>query len=320
MTANFDTGHVHLKLSIDQGKVGALEVSSERPSVAGVLRGRSKEQALQLIPLMFSLCGKAQTAASTLAINAAHAEIIEPYVNVRVHEEAIREHLWRCLLDLPKLLGAPVLQQQFLQATKLIADENRIGLTDLFRTEEVAMLRHRLAQVVDGTTYYDAFLPTIDAATSLSIWPRLTDRMSVHPDWRGAAVMTGPLARSKQKSADSFFATHWLARFEEISNWANDETQIGGVGSVSSVQVAPNIGRALVETARGLLMHEVIVEKGQIFDYTIVAPTEWNFHPQSKWRSQVVGQDAQDRKEFLRQLEGLMITLDPCVPYEVEWL
>jgi hypothetical protein len=44
--------------------------------------------------------------------------------------------------------------------------------------------------------------------------------------------------------------------------------------------LAPGVGRALVETARGLLMHEIVLDGERIADYFIVAPTEWNFHPQ----------------------------------------
>ena len=39
-------------------------------------------------------------------------------------------------------------------------------------------------------------------------------------------------------------------------------------------------GRALVETARGLLMHEIVLDGDTVAEYFIVAPTEWNFHPQ----------------------------------------
>ena len=38
---------------------------------------------------------------------------------------------------------------------------------------------------------------------------------------------------------------------------------------------------AWCEMARGLLLHWVLLDdQGQVADYRVVAPTEWNFHPE----------------------------------------
>ena len=39
-------------------------------------------------------------------------------------------------------------------------------------------------------------------------------------------------------------------------------------------------GLGLVESARGCLCHRVAVAAGRVSDYKILAPTEWNFHPE----------------------------------------
>ena len=50
-----------------------------------------------------------------------------------------------------------------------------------------------------------------------------------------------------------------------------------------------------METARGLLMHEIALDGERIADYCIVAPTEWNFHPQGPLAGWLIGRNAGDR-------------------------
>jgi Ni,Fe-hydrogenase I large subunit len=88
---------------------------------------------------------------------------------------------------------------------------------------------------------------------------------------------------------------------------------------VSAVPVASAVGRALVETARGLLMHEVVLDGEFVADYLIVAPTEWNFHPQGVLHNRLLGADARDRNALHQQVARLVTTLDPCVPWELQW-
>ena len=88
---------------------------------------------------------------------------------------------------------------------------------------------------------------------------------------------------------------------------------------VSSVNVAPNIGRALVETARGRLMHEVELDGERVADYRIVAPTEWNFHPEGALAKYLMGQPTCARGELESKIARLVTELDPCVPWELEW-
>jgi Ni,Fe-hydrogenase I large subunit len=40
-----------------------------------------------------------------------------------------------------------------------------------------------------------------------------------------------------------------------------------------------NLGRGLIEAARGSLGHWLTVRRGRIHNYQIIAPTTWNFSP-----------------------------------------
>ena len=77
------------------------------------------------------------------------------------------------------------------------------------------------------------------------------------------------------------------------------------------------VGIAQVQAARGLLVHRVAVDRGRICDYRILAPTEWNFHPQgvvARGLSALPPTDA----ATLKRLARLFVTaVDPCVAYHV---
>ena len=73
-----------------------------------------------------------------------------------------------------------------------------------------------------------------------------------------------------------------------------------------------------VETARGLLLHRVRLVDGRVAHYQIVAPTEWNFHPDGALvrglRTMVADDD-----ETLEQRARLAVqALDPCVAFRIE--
>ncbi|MBF0255042.1 MAG: nickel-dependent hydrogenase large subunit, partial [Gammaproteobacteria bacterium] len=70
-------------------------------------------------------------------------------------------------------------------------------------------------------------------------------------------------------------------------------------------------GLAQVEAARGRLVHWLRMEQGQILDYRILAPTEWNFHPQGPLVQGLKTLPADQRLARLAQL--LVDAIDPCV-------
>ncbi|MFZ1573767.1 MAG: nickel-dependent hydrogenase large subunit, partial [Chromatiaceae bacterium] len=77
------------------------------------------------------------------------------------------------------------------------------------------------------------------------------------------------------------------------------------------------VGLAQVQAARGLLVHRVAIQAGRVADYRILAPTEWNFHPQGAAALGLATlPDADD--ETLHRIGGLFVTaLDPCVAYDL---
>jgi hypothetical protein len=301
--------------------VSAAGVASERPDVARVLRGRTAAQVAQMVPPLFALCCQAQARAASLALAAAHGNECEPQLDSGVQREVLREHLWHWLLDLPPLLGMDALQQEYVTAAGWIAEGRRKEILSLLASPRIAALHRHLQQLEEVHPVSSRLLPVLDAQNSLAEWPRLSTKFCRLPDWRGRAAETGALARQPQKNGNptSFFSDRWLARFDELLQWASSNEQVGAGGTVSAMPVARGIGRSLVETARGVLMHEVVLDGERVADYLIAAPTEWNFHPQGMLVDYLLGHESPDRNALQRHVALTVAALDPCVPWVLEW-
>jgi len=78
-------------------------------------------------------------------------------------------------------------------------------------------------------------------------------------------------------------------------------------------------GISWVENARGLLLHRVRLDELRVTHYGIVAPTEWNFHPEGALVSDLTGAPAADRANVEQRAIRLVHSLDPCVACRVEF-
>jgi hypothetical protein len=326
MSVGIDPGCIRLRIGCDDGRISKVEVTSERPAIAPRLRGRAADDAVRLVPLLFALCGKAQGRAAALALEAARGTQRGPHLDPAVRHEALREHLWRWLLDLPVLLGEAALRDEFVAAIGCLDGAQREELSALLAGSRIETLRTRLAEADDAAGLQTRLLPPLDARASLAAWPSLDAGFCLAPHWQGAAAETGAMARQQgrvrvgEAVGAQAFASRWMARLEELKDWAAGSERVGAGGTVSAASGAEGSGRALVETARGLLVHEIVLDGERIADYFIVAPTEWNFHPQGPLAGWLMGREATDRDAVHRFASRAVAALDPCVRWELEWL
>jgi uptake hydrogenase large subunit len=92
---------------------------------------------------------------------------------------------------------------------------------------------------------------------------------------------------------------------------------------IDACSPAPGVGLARVDSARGLLIHQVRLaakpagEPACIADYHIIAPTEWNFHPQGVFVREALATPPMSAAHRQRRLRALALALDPCVA--VSW-
>jgi coenzyme F420-reducing hydrogenase alpha subunit len=79
-------------------------------------------------------------------------------------------------------------------------------------------------------------------------------------------------------------------------------------------------GRGLgwVETARGLLLHQIDLDGERVGRYRIVAPTEWNFHPQGSFAVAMLDGRESSAADLQRRAQWLLQALDPCVEYRLD--
>ncbi|WP_353860449.1 nickel-dependent hydrogenase large subunit [Azospirillum formosense] len=101
-------GGVSVRLTTAGGRVRAVSVRVRRPAAARALCGRTPEEAMRLVPLLFSLCGTAQSLAATAALEGALGLDARPHAAARAllaDAEAATNHAWQVLMDWPARLG-----------------------------------------------------------------------------------------------------------------------------------------------------------------------------------------------------------------------
>lgn len=354
-----DAGKLTLGVVWDGESVVATEITSTRPMAAQVLKGKTPTQVVQIVPLLFSVCGRAQGAAASVALLAAMREE-SPAVAAMERSivcEALQEHLWRLMLDWPDLLGIPQDDKQFAGWFALLRktgageaelatfrhefERETLGMTTAewrkmstyaevqvwWRKSESVLARvlARLDELPQSRTTRSAtrLLPGWSAEEALLACAGKWDvRFAARPEWQSAAAETGawsyhansPLLNDVWQQSGSKALTRLLARLLDMVELA------GGTAAprLSMASPAADEGVAAVRTARGLLLHRVSLDGDLVADYQIVAPTEWNFHPAGSFAQDLCGLAEHDGGllEFCAQIE--VMSLDPCVAYEVE--
>jgi hypothetical protein len=99
-------GELTIRLRFDGAHVREVAIDLTRPHVADrLLAGRPVDEAVALVPRLFSICGRAQGIAAQLAVEAARGGDGEPDAAARtraIEAEIAQEYLWRALIDWPQ--------------------------------------------------------------------------------------------------------------------------------------------------------------------------------------------------------------------------
>lgn len=218
---------------------------------------------------------------------------------------------------LAELLGA--------DAEALLADPQSFQLWHRYGDSAAACLLERLSHPELAGFGRGPFLPMPEQGPA-DLAARLeADREGVYvarPDSSGRVFETGPLARlSWHPAVAAAIGGHgpgllarMVARLAEVASCLQDMD--GLVHSLDESQppaacLVDGSGLGLVEAARGLLAHRVELEGGRVKRYQILAPTEWNFHPEGPLVRGLRGAETTDGLEERARL--LAVALDPCV-------
>ena len=141
------------------------------------------------------------------------------------------------------------------------------------------------------------------------------------PSWKGAPRETGALARVAGHPLVAEAVDKWgrgvgarvVARLVDMA-----AAVLAFGGRHGAVALSGQAAIAWVETARGLLVHRVALEGDRVASYRIVAPTEWNFHPEGAFARGALSLDAADATRLEGDVRWLVASLDPCVAVRYE--
>ena len=150
------------------------------------------------------------------------------------------------------------------------------------------------------------------------------------PTWGGLPVETGALARMRSQPLvaavaarhGNSVATRMVARLTELATLlqalADSSADEYTASWVQAMALAPGEGLGAVQTARGLLLHRVRLADGRVAHYQIVAPTEWNFHPEGALVHGLRGLATDDGVTLEQRARLTVQALDPCVACAIE--
>ncbi len=151
----------------------------------------------------------------------------------------------------------------------------------------------------------------------------LDDGFALQPLWQGRTACTGPWARLHQGvPAQPWTAWSLLgSRLAELVRLClPDAPGEAGAGWLAwgALSTGPRQGLAWVEMARGLLIHQVALDGSPavVRSCQVLAPTEWNFHPEGLVAQTLAGLPA-PAPALQARVRLLMAAFDPCVPFDI---
>jgi Ni,Fe-hydrogenase I large subunit len=384
-------GSLEIRLYHWQGRVEGVQVSLDRAlRVPQVFSGKPMQQAVQLLPRLYSVCSTAQAAAAVEACERAQDLAVSPsHVQARrflMLLETVKEHLWRIMIIWPRILGEPSIAAALGDGHRWVSDGARalcpeegpfcdgggrlapakqaLGalLRDMRHVLETYVFGERLAVWRKRTTEpmlldWAAHGKTVPArliewlvsrgwvavgqspVTPLPVLaaPELHTRLSAadadafikHPTWFGRChettaltrMLHTPLMESLMDRYANGLLPRLVARLVELAQTmdtlAAELPRLAPAMPARPQSRRGGVGLAQVEAARGRLIHRVQLEDERIRRYQILAPTEWNFHPQGSAARGLYTLRASDPDELRQQASLLLDTIDPCVEYNL---
>ena len=148
------------------------------------------------------------------------------------------------------------------------------------------------------------------------------------PRWHDRCHETGNIARcsselikSLQREFGNGLLTRLTVRLTEVAQLTQrmadlSTDQTSDVFLDNDEQLEMGTGLAHIMAARGQLTHQVKVANDVIQNYKILAPTEWNFHPEGVVASSLSSLTGK-QKEIELQTRLLINCVDPCVGYQL---
>ena len=324
-----------LKLTLDStGAQLSAHISRQgTPDLEQLALGRTPDEVLGLLPLLFPVCPMAHQAAFLAAVeNALKVELPPGQVAARkaaVLGESISTAVWRGALHWPTLLGkapmiAPVRRARDAsdRLTKALYEMPwaQFGGAELrFDFPEIKRAFYDLKTAVGGTEALarSELCPSFSFAAAdplgqdlfdVDLEPFLACREETPRSMAFPEITEAGLADWFRASADYTEALVWSfhKRLPELAEHKALGVMLGGSGA----------GLGIAVTARGRLRHCVVLEDGHIARWSVTAPTDWNFAPDGPVARAAQRLEMDD--DLADQAKWLVAAFDPCLPCAVE--
>jgi hypothetical protein len=328
------TANLLLRARLRDGVVADIDIVSPRADPSPVFIGLSPAEAATLAGRLFSLCPMAQCLAAQAAGEAALG--VEAGASQR-RERALKllcerfgEMRRASLLDWPGSASPEPEDishlREALKALRELPETHRapeqidaltaasLGLSGLI-ARQLAEVRADEANWELAAQEPDYLCAADDAAVFQAM--RRSAAFSRAPALPGRCAETGAAAR--RRAPVGGLAERLAARRADMAATLGAIRALlaGGAapeGLLSAQGEASGWGFAAVESARGRLYHALRLDSaGRIADYRIVAPTEWNFHPDGPLARLLRGARIGGGAAAKRRIERLAFVFDPCI-------
>ncbi|MCM5551909.1 hypothetical protein [Pleomorphomonas sp. NRK KF1] len=318
--SGFDPGRVTVGFSLTNGVVTAASIRSARPlSLASRFAGRPVEQAVEAVGLVNAVCGVSHAAALTFAAAMAGQRTISRDVaerwRVRLAAERVAEHL-RELVRLAPVAAFPIVREALEAARKAartgVAGEDIRAIGAAF-----GLVPEWLPALPDHPAQPDALTSFDDEAVAAALVEDA--EFSARPFLPGRHPETGPAARlgwsaSVQGATDAARLVEAEEALGLLLGGASNEGDFGHWLTANRTQ--NHTGYASVESPRGRLYYSAVVQgDGRLRDARVVAPTEWNFHPDGPFARALVG--FRPEGDPVPAIARLAARFSPCVAVDV---
>lgn len=185
--------------------------------------------------------------------------------------------------------------------------------------------------VFEGSWPQHIALPSLDKdSLNEQLDAESADQFIAQPTHQGTPCETGPFVRQRNHPLiKAMLKAHGAGPFSRLAAKLIDlasllkmaETHIEDLSQNTSLYHTKALHKGLghVEAVRGQLVHRIWLDKSNdtITRYRILAPTEWNFHPDGILKQALMGMDAQKPRKLIKSARVAIMALDPCVACDI---
>ena len=206
------------------------------------------------------------------------------------------------------------LEKEILGSNWLNGVEGWIAARETPMAERIDQIKARGWGGLGGQAEVDP-LPSMEAGV---LAERFADPDFVaQPDWRGRVCETTALTRTGVQGRG--LQARMVALVTELAAIPQRlRDLLDGKGEGPTAERAEAWGIGQVEAARGRLVHGIQLTEGNIGAYRILAPTEWNFHPEGVAAGSLRGMVYDDEPTLVEKARQLICAIDPCVAFEIK--